>query len=103
MLEYSTYSVISPEGCASILWKSADKAEKAAEVMGITSKRLSELELIDEIIAEPLGAAHRDYAAAAKFISDSLEKSLSELLNNDIETLLSERQMRIRQYGHFNS
>jgi len=103
MLEYSTYSVISPEGCASILWKSADKAEKAAEVMGITSKRLSELALIDEIIAEPLGAAHRDYAAAAKFISDSLEKSLSELLNKDIETLLSERQMRIRQYGHFNS
>ncbi len=103
MLEYSTYSVISPEGCASILWKSADKAEEAAEVMGITSKRLIELELIDEIIAEPLGAAHRDYVAVAMYISDSIEKSLTELLQKNIETLLLERQNRIRHYGHFNS
>jgi len=72
MLEYSTYSVISPEGCASILWKSADKAEEAAEAMGITAKRLKELGLIDHIIREPLGSAHRDIDAAARNIINAM-------------------------------
>ena len=103
MLEYSTYSVISPEGCASILWKSADKAEEAAEVMGITAPRLYELGLIDEIIKEPLGGAHRDYAKTASIVRDRLDKTLNELLQKDIEIIVSERQKRIRQYGSYTT
>ncbi len=103
MLEYSTYSVISPEGCASILWKSAEKAEEAAEVMGITAKRLLELGLVDEIISEPLGAAHRDYNAAAAYINETLDRRLNELLTRKVDILVAERQKRIRQYGFFNA
>jgi len=103
MLEYSTYSVISPEGCASILWKSAEKAEEAAEVMGITAKRLLELGLVDEIINEPLGAAHRDYDKAAAYINEALERTLNELLTRKVDILVAERQKRIRQYGFFNT
>ncbi len=102
MLEYSTYSVISPEGCASILWKKAEKAEQAAEAMGITATRLDELGLIDGIIKEPLGGAHRDYDVIATSIAESLEKKLNVLCQKNIATLVSERQNRIRQYGNFN-
>jgi len=103
MMKYSTYSVISPEGCASILWKSADKAEQAAEAMGITAKSLQELGLIDDIIEEPLGAAHRDYDGTANILKSSLVKAVNELKSKDIGDLVNTRQNRIRQYGCFNS
>ena len=103
MMEYSTYSVISPEGCASILWKNADKAEEAAEAMRITAKNLQELGLIDEIIGEPLGAAHRDYDKTAEMLKNSLVRAVDELVSNDIDDLVDARQARIRQYGCFNN
>ena len=103
MMKYSTYSVISPEGCASILWKSADKAEEAAEAMGITAKSLQELGLIDDIIEEPLGAAHRDYDDTANILKNSLVIAVNELKSKDIGDLVNTRQNRIRQYGCFNS
>ena len=103
MMEYSTYSVISPEGCASILWKNADKAEEAAEAMKITAKNLQELGLIDEIIGEPLGAAHRDYDKTAEMLKNSLVRAVNELVSNDIDDLVDTRQARIRQYGCFNN
>ncbi len=103
MMEYSTYSVISPEGCASILWKSADKAEEAAEAMGITAKDLEYLDIIDGIIDEPLGAAHRDYDKTAEILKDTLVRSLNELVSYDIDNLIDTRQSRIRQYGFFNN
>lgn len=103
MLEYSTYSVISPEGCASILWKSANKAEEAAEVMGITAKRLSELGLVDQVVNEPLGGAHRDYDAAATYLESALYRIFDDLCSRSIEQLLTERQKKIRQYGFYNA
>lgn len=103
MMEYSTYSVISPEGCASILWKNADKAEEAAEAMKITAKNLQELGLIDEIIGEPLGGAHRDYDKTAEMLKNSLVRAVNELVSNDIDDLVDTRQARIRQYGCFTS
>lgn len=99
MLEYSTYSVISPEGCASILWKSADKAELAAEAMGITSKRLEELGLIDEIIPEPLGGAHRDKKQAAANIKEVLLRHLEQLEHVPLPNLLDQRYRRLMSYG----
>ncbi len=99
MLQYSTYSVISPEGCASILWKSADKAELAAEAMGITSDRLKELELIDEIVPEPLGGAHRDRRRICDTLKQALKKHLEELLRTPTETLLGQRYTRLANYG----
>jgi len=101
MLQYSTYSVISPEGCASILWKSADKAELAAEAMGITSDRIKEQELIDEIIPEPLGGAHRDRDEIASRLKAVLERHLRELAGADLGTLLEKRYARIMDYGVF--
>ncbi len=103
MMKYSTYSVISPEGCASILWKSADKAEAAAEAMGITASNLKELGIIDEIIDEPLGAAHRDYDKTAEVLKKSLVLAVKELKENAIADLVNDRQDRIRQYGCFNN
>ncbi len=103
MLQYSTYSVISPEGCASILWKSADKADEAAEVMGITANRLSELGLVDQVVNEPLGGAHRDYDAAATYLETALIGIFDELSSRTIEQLLEERQKKIRQYGFYNA
>jgi acetyl-CoA carboxylase carboxyl transferase subunit alpha len=102
MMKYSTYSVISPEGCASILWKSADKAEAAAEAMGITANNLQALGLIDEIIDEPLGAAHRDYDKTAEVLKQSLVLAVKELKANTMDDLVNKRQDRIRQYGCFN-
>lgn len=103
MLEYSTYSVISPEGCASILWKSANKAEEAAEVMGITAKRLLELGLVDQIVNEPLGGVHRDYDAAATYLDQTLAKFFEDLCAKNIDQLLADRQKRIRQYGFYHT
>jgi len=101
MLEYSTYSVISPEGCASILWKSANKAEEAAEVMGITAKRLSELGLVDHIVNEPLGGAHRDYDAAAAYLKQFLARVYDELSAQEPDVLVAERLKRFRSYGSY--
>jgi len=103
MLQYSTYSVISPEGCASILWKSADKAEDAAEAMGITSERLKELKLIDEVIDEPLGAAHRHLKTMAQSLKTSIKQTLSEFDKMDAEQLVERRYQRLMGYGNFKS
>ncbi len=103
MLEYSTYSVITPEGCASILWKSADKARDAAEAMGITANRLLEHNLIDRIIPEPLGGAHRDPAAMAATLKATILAELAELEKHDITTLLEMRYKRLRGYGAFEA
>jgi acetyl-CoA carboxylase carboxyl transferase subunit alpha len=101
MLEYSTYSVISPEGCASILWKSADKAEEAAEAMGITAKRLKEQGLIDHIIREPLGSAHRDIDATARNIKQALVDSLENIEKMGLDKLLDLRYERLTSFGEF--
>jgi len=102
MLEYSTYSVISPEGCASILWKSADKAQDAAEALGITSTRLRELKLIDAIIDEPLGGAHRDIDLMAETLKRALLQQLDTLTSATPEQLLKARYKRLMGYGHFS-
>jgi len=99
MLQYSTYSVISPEGCASILWKSADKAELAAEAMAITSKRLMELKMIDEIIPEPIGGAHRDRLLMAENLKATLKKNLDELRQLPLEELVDRRYQKLMKYG----
>jgi acetyl-CoA carboxylase carboxyl transferase subunit alpha len=99
MLQYSTYSVISPEGCASILWKSADKAPDAAEAMGITSGRLRELHLIDQVIPEPLGGAHRDYDAAARQLKQALAEALEALRATPLDRLLDQRYERLMSFG----
>ncbi len=101
MLEYSIYSVISPEGCASILWKSAEKAEDAAEAMRITATDLLGFGLVDEVLDEPLGAAHRDPQAAADVIRNALIKHLDDLDQLDTAALLDERRRRIAQFGDF--
>ena len=101
MLEYSTYSVISPEGCASILWKSAEKAEDAAEAMGITAKRLKELELIDDIVREPLGSAYRDIDTTARSIKQALVSALEGIEKVNLEQLLEQRYERLMSYGNF--
>ncbi len=100
MLQYSTYSVISPEGCASILWKSADKASVAAEAMGITAQRLKELKLIDSIVEEPLGGAHRDVAKMAKNLKARIKQDLDALRPLDSEQLLEQRYQRLLGYGY---
>ena len=101
MLEYSTYSVISPEGCASILWKSADKAELAAEAMAITSSRLKELGLINSVVAEPLGGCHRDMKAGAKMLKAELVNQLIELDSFSVDSLLENRYERLMSYGEY--
>ncbi len=101
MLGYSTYSVISPEGCASILWKSADKAEQAAAAMGITADRLQQLGLIDRIIEEPLGGAHRDPQKMAETLQDTLSATLSELRQIPINEILQQRYQRLMNYGQY--
>jgi acetyl-CoA carboxylase carboxyl transferase subunit alpha len=101
MLEYSTYSVISPEGCASILWKSAEKASDAAEAMGITAKSLKDAGLIDQIIREPLGSAHRDVDETARNIKQALIDSLEKFEKMGMEKLLEERYKRLTSYGAF--
>jgi acetyl-CoA carboxylase carboxyl transferase subunit alpha len=102
MLEYGTYSVISPEGCASILWKSADMAEKAAEAMGMTAPRLFELGLIDEIVNEPLGGAHRNIEAISETLKGVLITALEKLEHSTLEELLATRYHRLMGIGKFN-
>jgi acetyl-CoA carboxylase carboxyl transferase subunit alpha len=99
MLQYSTYSVISPEGCASILWKSAEKASEAAEIMGITASRLKTLGLIDKIISEPLGGAHRDPAAMAQNLKKALNEALKQVGMLSVHELLEARFKRLMAYG----
>jgi len=101
MLQYSIYSVISPEGCASILWKSAEKAEDAAEAMRITATNLNEFGLVDEVLEEPLGGAHRNPQEAAEIIRNALLKNLDELDQLSTEALLEERQRRLSSFGQF--
>jgi acetyl-CoA carboxylase carboxyl transferase subunit alpha len=101
MLQYSTYSVISPEGCSTILWKSAQNAADAAEAMGITSKRLKELNLIDYIVKEPLGAAHRDVDATANNLKRFLVESLDVLDRLPVDKMLAQRYDRLMQFGNF--
>jgi len=101
MLEFSTYSVISPEGCASILWKSADKAETAASAMKITSSALQKNGLVDEVLSEPLGGAHRNVAQMAEDIQDTLVRHLSELRQLSAEELQATRDARLRSFGRF--
>ncbi|OCF94160.1 acetyl-CoA carboxylase carboxyl transferase subunit alpha [Gilliamella sp. wkB308] len=100
MLQYSTYSVISPEGCASILWKSADKAPVAAEAMNMTADKLLKLNLIDSIIPEPLGGAHRDYFAVSDSLKNQLINDLNELEEMDLSVLLERRFQRLMNYGY---
>jgi len=99
MLQYATYSVISPEGCASILWKSAEKASEAAEIMGITAQRLQSLGLVDRIVAEPVGGAHRDHEAMAASLQQALRDSLRQLRGVPLADLLRQRLDRILSYG----
>jgi acetyl-CoA carboxylase carboxyl transferase subunit alpha len=101
MLQYSTYSVISPEGCASILWKSADKAPEAAETLGITAQRLKALGLIDKIVTEPLGGAHRDHQQMADSLKKAVADSLHAFQDLDTESLIAQRHARIRALGKF--
>ena len=101
MLQYSIYSVISPEGCASILWKSAEKAEEAAEAMRITADSLSEFGLVDEVLPEPLGAAHRDPEATAEVIRNAILKHLTDVDQLDADQLLEQRHRRLAGFGQF--
>ncbi|MDF0677832.1 MAG: acetyl-CoA carboxylase carboxyltransferase subunit alpha [Nitrosomonas sp.] len=101
MLQYSTYSVISPEGCAYILWKSADKASDAAEILGITADRLKEMGLIDSIIPEPIGGAHRGYPVVMQSVKQTLQESLRKLQDIPLEILLQKRLDRLLGYGRF--
>jgi acetyl-CoA carboxylase carboxyl transferase subunit alpha len=101
MLQFSVYSVISPESCASILWKSTDKKEISADAMGGTADRLKKLGLVDEVLKEPNGAAHRDPQAMAELVKQSMVKHLAELSKQPITTLLDARQARLRGFGVF--
>ncbi len=101
MLQYGTYSVISPEGCASILWKSAERAADAAEAMGITAPRLKELGLVDRVLQEPLGGAHRDPPAMAETLRLTLNEELAQLDTHPLDALLERRYQRLMGYGQF--
>jgi acetyl-CoA carboxylase carboxyl transferase subunit alpha len=101
MLQYSTYSVISPEGCASILWKTAERAADAAEALGITAPRLKTLGLIDRVINEPLGGAHRDHAAMMTSLKRVLQEQLKEANSREVNELLKTRFDRLMSYGRF--
>ncbi len=101
MMQYSTYSVISPEGCASILWKSSDKAAQAAEAMGITAQRLLSLKLIDNVIKEPLGGAHRDFDQVASSLKRNLIETLDVLESVTIDKLLDQRYQKLMAFGQY--
>ncbi len=102
MLQFSAYSVISPEGCASILWKSSDRASEAAEALGITAHRLKALGLIDKIVSEPVGGAHRDPKAMAASLKRALGEALRQLTDLSTKELLKRRQERLQAYGRFS-
>ena len=99
MLEYSIYAVASPEACASIVWRDKSKANEAAKAMKVDAENLINFGLIDEVISEPLGGAHRDVKGACNIISDSIEKSLKSLKDKDIEEILNQRYQKIMSYG----
>ena len=101
MLQYSIYSVISPEGCASILWKSADRAEDAAEAMGVTADRLKDLGLVDEVLREPLGGAHRDPQAMAEVLKNALISHIDGLSRLAVDELVEARYQRLMSFGRF--
>ncbi len=101
MLQYATYAVISPEGCASILWKSAERAADAADAMGITSERLLQLKLVDSVIEEPLGGAHRDYNRIAEKVKGCLLEAVDRLSMLDAEKLVHQRHQRLSRFGEF--
>jgi len=101
MLQYATYSVISPEGCASILWKSADFAAEAAETLGITAPRLKQLGLVDKVITEPLGGAHRDHAATMITLKKALTDALRQTQEQSLDTLLEMREDKVLSYGKY--
>jgi acetyl-CoA carboxylase carboxyl transferase subunit alpha len=101
MLQYATYSVISPEGCASILWKSAEQAPEAAEILGITAARLKQLGLVDRVVNEPLGGAHRDHAGMMVALRKALTESLRQLQDQPLDTLLETREDKILGYGKY--
>jgi acetyl-CoA carboxylase carboxyl transferase subunit alpha len=101
MLQFSVYSVISPESCASILWKSTEKKEIAADAMGGTAERLKKLGLVDEVLKEPHGGAHRDPQAMAEVVKQSMLKHLGELRSMPVTQLLDARQARLRNFGVF--
>ncbi|KPV95579.1 MAG: acetyl-CoA carboxylase carboxyl transferase subunit alpha [Pseudoalteromonas spongiae] len=100
MLQYSTYSVISPEGCASILWKSAEKAPLAAEAMGVSADRVKSLDLINSIVEEPLGGAHRNYDAMAKSLKAQIKRDLGDLKALSLEEMLEQRYERLMSFGY---
>lgn len=100
MMQFSTYSVISPEGCASILWKSADKASMAAEAMGVSAAQIKDLNLINNIVSEPLGGAHRDYDGAAANLKACIKQQLSQLKSLSTEELLAQRYERLMSFGY---
>ena len=102
MLQYSIYSVISPEGCASILWKTSDKAEVAAEALGITAHRLKALGVIDKIVNEPVGGAHRDHKQMAAFLKRALSEAFRQVSDLKVKELLDRRYERLHSYGRFN-
>jgi acetyl-CoA carboxylase carboxyl transferase subunit alpha len=102
MLQYSVYSVISPEGCASILWKTSDRAEEAAEALGITAHRLKALGLVDKIVSEPVGGAHRDHKQAAANLKRGLNDAMRQLSDLKLKELLQQRYDRLQSYGRFN-
>jgi acetyl-CoA carboxylase carboxyl transferase subunit alpha len=102
MLQYAVYSVISPEGCASILWKSNEKKEAAAEAMGITADRLSALKLVDEVLTEPLGGAHRDPEAMAQNLKSALLRHLHSLGSLPVARLVADRGQRLAAFGVYS-
>lgn len=102
MLQYSIYSVISPEGCAGILWRSADKKDLAAEAMGISAERIARLGVVDEVVKEPLGGAHRDPQMMADSVKEALLRHLSELQSLSVEQLVAARDKRLRGYGVYS-
>jgi acetyl-CoA carboxylase carboxyl transferase subunit alpha len=102
MLQYSIYSVISPEGCAGILWRSAEKKDLAAEAMGISAERIAKLGVVDEVIREPLGGAHRDPQAMAEAVRDSILRHLHDLQSKSIDQVMNARAQRLRGYGVYS-
>jgi acetyl-CoA carboxylase carboxyl transferase subunit alpha len=102
MLQYSIYSVISPEGCAGILWRSAEKKDLAAEAMGVSAERIAKLGVVDEVIKEPLGGAHRDPQMMADAVKDALLRHLNDLQSTSLEELMKNREQRLRGYGVYS-
>jgi len=102
MLQYSIYSVISPEGCAGILWRSSDKKDLAAEAMGVSAERIAKLGVVDEVLKEPLGGAHRDPQAMADELKEALQRHLSDLQARSLDQLMKARAQRLRGYGVYN-